>query len=67
MGFYSTHIWKNGAITTVERIGDNDISLRVQDSDENMLVDIIAGEYEMLWIAHSILSVLTTQDVAQDE
>ena len=59
MGFYSTHQWRNGAITTVERIGDNDISIRVQGPNEQMLMDIVLGEYESLCLAQSILSVLT--------
>ena len=61
MGFYSTHKWKNGAITTVERIDDNELSLRVQDDGEKMLADIVLGEYEALCLAQSILSVLTKE------
>lgn len=59
MGYYSTHQWKNGAITTVERIDETTLSLRVQDDKEQMLADIVLGEYEALCLAQSLLSVLT--------
>lgn len=62
MGFYSTHQWKNGAITTVQRIDDNLLSLRVQDDKEQMLADLELGEYEALCLAQSILSVLTKKE-----
>ena len=59
MGYYSTHQWKNGAITTVERLDENTLSLRVQDDKEQMIADLELGVYEALCLAQSILSVLT--------
>ncbi len=56
--YTSTHLWNNGCVVTVEK-KDNEIELRIQDDKENMLCDIVAGEYEALCIAHSILSVMT--------
>lgn len=58
-GFYSTHQFMNGCVTTVEDLGDKTLSIRVQDAEERMLADIVCGEYEALCLAHSILSVVT--------
>ena len=58
-GFFSTHSFDNGVMTTVEDMGDKVLSIRVQGEDEAMLVDIICGEHEALCLAHSILSVIT--------
>lgn len=66
MGFYSTHRWNNGAITTVEREDDETVSLRVQDDNEKMLADLIMGDYEALCLAHSILSVLAHKEVVEN-
>lgn len=62
MGFYSSHVWKNGAIITVERQSDTEISIRVQDDSEKMLADFAMGEYEALCLINSITSVLTKKD-----
>lgn len=59
MGFYSTHQYGNGAITTVERLDDTSLKLRIQSDTEDMLADVVMGTYEALCLAHSILSVLT--------
>jgi hypothetical protein len=59
MGFYSTHQWLNGAVTTVERVSDKEINIRIQDPNEKMLADVVMGEYEALCLVHSITSVLT--------
>lgn len=66
MGYYSTHEWGNGAVTTVQRTDDGDLNLRIQDPQENMLCDVVIGEYEALCLAHSILSVATHPEV-EDE
>lgn len=58
-GYSSTHQFDNGVITTVESLSDGDISIRVQGENEQMLTDIVCGQYEALCLAHSILSVLT--------
>lgn len=65
--FYSTHQWTNGAISTVERLDDASLSIRLQDEKENMLTDVVLGEYEALCLAHSILSVLTHNDDVNEE
>ena len=57
--FYSTHQWANGKVTTVQSLGSGLLSLRIQGENEQMLVDITVGEYELLCLAHSILSVIT--------
>jgi len=63
MGFYSTHSWANGAIITVERYNDDEISVRVQAPNEGeMLVDMIMGEHEALCLIHAIASVLSKKD-----
>jgi hypothetical protein len=62
MGFYSTHKWLNGAITTVERVSDTELNIRVQNDKEEMLTDIVMGEYEAICLAHSILSVLANKE-----
>lgn len=58
-GFYSTHQFNNGVMTTVESLSDEEISIRIQGENEQMLTDIVTGRYEALCLAHSILSVLT--------
>lgn len=63
MGFYSTHIWNNGAIIAVERLNDTELSIRVQAPNEgDMLVDMVMGEFEALCLMQSITSVLTKND-----
>lgn len=57
-GFYSTHQFLNGCVTTVEDLGGKNLSIRVQDADGNLLADIVCGEYDALCLAHSILSVV---------
>jgi len=57
--FYSTHQWANGTIITLQRLSDSLLSLRIQGENEQMLADIEVGEYELLCLAHSILSVIT--------
>ncbi|HJP81424.1 MAG TPA: hypothetical protein VJ841_03470 [Candidatus Saccharimonadales bacterium] len=56
--YISQHQWVNGDTVTVEK-KDDDISIRIQGENENMLWDIVVGEYEAMCIAHSLLSVLT--------
>lgn len=58
-GFYSTHQFNNGVMTTVESLKNDEISIRIQGENEQMLADIVTGPYEALCLAHSILSVLT--------
>lgn len=62
MGFYSSHMWANGAILTVERVSDKEVSIRVQDDKEQMLADFNMGEYEAICLIHAITSVLTKSD-----
>ena len=62
MGFYSSHMWQNGAIITVERYSDTEISVRVQDDKEKMLADFLMGEHEALCLVHAITSVLSKKD-----
>lgn len=63
MGFYSSHMWQNGAIITAERFSDTEISLRVQAPDEGaMLVDMVMGEHEAICLIHAITSVLSKKD-----
>ena len=67
MNFSSTHRWNNGAITVVEYLGKDKVNLRIQSSDETMLADVVMGEYEILCLAHSILSVLTNDEPKEKE
>lgn len=60
--FYSSHLWNNGAVITVERASENEISVRVQAPDEKMLADFLMGEYEAICLIHSITSVLTNTE-----
>lgn len=63
MGFYSSHMWANGAIITAERHSDTEISVRVQAPNEgDMLVDMIIGEHEALCLIHAMASVLSKKD-----
>lgn len=62
MGFYSSHLWQNGAIITAERYSDTEISIRVQDEKEKMLADIVMGEHEAICLIHAITSVLSKKD-----
>lgn len=66
MGFYSTHRWKNGAITTTERLTADKLNIRIQNSDEVMICDVVMGEYEALCLAHSILSVLANTEAVDE-
>lgn len=65
--FYSTHQFDNGVMTTVESLADDEISIRVQGENEQMLTDIVCGRYEALCLAHSILSVLTNHSDEEGE
>lgn len=63
MGFYSSHMWQNGAIITAERYSDTELSIRVQEPNEGkMLVDMIMGEHEAICLVHAITSVLSKKD-----
>ncbi len=63
MGFYSSHIWKNGAVMTVERVNDKEISIRIQAPNEGkMLTDLVMGEFEALCLIAAMTSVLTKRD-----
>lgn len=62
MGFYSSHMWQNGAVLTVERVSEDEVSIRVQDDQEKMLADFVMGKYEALCLIHAISSVLTKKD-----
>lgn len=61
--YYSTHEWLNGAVITSERVDDANINIRIQDANENMVVDVVLGEYESVCLAHSILSVITHKHI----
>ena len=65
--FYSTHQFENGVMTTVESLPNNEISIRVQGENEQMLADLVTGPYEALCLAHSILSVLTNHSDEEGE
>ena len=67
MGFYSTHQFNSGMMFTVEDLGDDTLSIRIQGLNENMLADIICGRYESLCLAHSILSVMTNPSEEEDD
>jgi len=67
MGYSSTHQWANGAITTVERVGESELNIRVQDEKENMLADFVIGYYEVMCLIHSITSVMTRPDDVEIE
>lgn len=60
MGFYSSHIWNNGAVLTVEKVNNTEISIRIQDDNETMLADFIMGNAEAMCLVQSIMTVLTT-------
>lgn len=63
MGFYSSHIWKNGAILTVERANEKEISIRIQAPNEGkMLADFLMGEFEALCLISAMTTVLTKRD-----
>jgi hypothetical protein len=63
MGFYSSHLWANGAIVTSGRYSDTEIYIKVQAPNEGeMLVDIIMGEHEALCLIHAMASVLSKKD-----
>lgn len=62
VGFYSSHLWQNGAVVTAERYSDTEISIRVQDDRENMLADFLMGEHEAICLIHAITSVLSKKD-----
>lgn len=67
MGYTSTHQWANGAITTVEKIGDSELNIRVQDDKENMLADFVMGYYEAMCLMQSMTSVMTRPDDVEIE
>ena len=54
-------------MTTVESLPNNEISIRVQGENEQMLADLVTGPYEALCLAHSILSVLTNHSDEEGE
>lgn len=60
MAFYSSHIWQNGAVLTVEKVDNTEISIRIQDDKETMLADFIMGNTEAMCLVQSIMTVLTT-------
>ena len=63
MGFYSTQMWQNGAIISVERTDTDEVSIRVQAPNEGeMLVDMVIGDFEAMCLVSSIMSVLTKLD-----
>lgn len=67
MGYTSTHQWANGAITTVEKIGESELSIRVQDEKENMLADFVMGYYEAMCLMQSMTRVMTRPDDVEIE
>ncbi len=67
MSFYSSHLWQNGAVITVERYSPTEISIRVQDDKEQMLADFAMGEHEAICLIHAITSVLSKKDDADYE
>ena len=64
-GFYSTHAYQNGVVTTVQEHSETEVNIRIQGENEAMLTDIVVGNYEALCLAHSILSVLTHKNVEE--
>jgi hypothetical protein len=62
MGFYSSHIWNNGAVLTAERVSPSEIAIRIQDHKENMLADFLMGEHEAMCLMHAISSVLSKKE-----
>ncbi len=65
MGFYSSHIWQNGAVITAERHSPKEIAIRVQDHQEQMLADFVMGEHEAMCLMNAITSVLSKKDEAE--
>ena len=62
MGFYSTHTWADGGVTTVERTASGEFNIRIQDENEQMLVDVYMQEYAAICLAQSILSVVVNPE-----
>lgn len=62
MSFYSSHLWENGAVITVQHHSDTEINIRIQNEKEEMLADIIMGHHEAICLMHAITSVMSKKD-----